>query len=82
MEINDWSDEQDRVQIEQIIRDIEMGQPEKRSSAGYPAAMLAVWLALERRSFSLVDTLDFIVTVNIEPPQTRRNLMTGLAGGP
>jgi hypothetical protein len=36
----------------------------KRSSAGYPAAMLAAWMALERRSFSLVDPLDFIVTVN------------------
>src|SRR3984957_19728352 len=32
--------------------------------------MLAAWMALERRSFSLVDRLDFIVTVNkgIEPP--------------
>jgi hypothetical protein len=31
--------------------------------------MLAAWMALERRSFSLVDLLDFIVTVNkgIEP---------------
>jgi hypothetical protein len=32
--------------------------------------MLAAWMALERWSFSLVDPLDFIVTVNkgIEPP--------------
>ena len=32
--------------------------------------MLASWMALERRSFSLVDLSDFIVTVNkgIEPP--------------
>ena len=42
----------------------------KRSSSGYPAAMLAACIALERRSFSLLDPLDFIVTVNkgIEPP--------------
>src|SRR5271170_1043602 len=41
-----------------------------RSSSGYPAAMLAAWMALESRAFSLVDPLDFIVTVNkgIEPP--------------
>src|SRR3984893_18971113 len=34
-----------------------------------PAAMLAAWMALEKWSFSLVDPLDFIVTVNkgIEP---------------
>src|ERR1700722_14063360 len=36
----------------------------KRSSSGYPATTLAAWIALERRSFSLTDRFDFIVTVN------------------
>ena len=42
----------------------------KRSSFGYPVAMLAARMALEKRSFSLVDRLGFIVTVNkgIEAP--------------
>jgi len=41
----------------------------KQSSSGYPATMLAAWMALERRSFSPADLPDFIVTVNkgIEP---------------
>jgi hypothetical protein len=39
--------------------------------------MLAAWMALERRSLSLVDPLDFIVTVNkgIEPTFSQSGLM-------
>jgi hypothetical protein len=42
----------------------------KKSSSGYPAAMLAAWMALERRPSCLLTPLDFIVTVNkgTEPP--------------
>jgi hypothetical protein len=43
--------------------------PAACAARAHPAVMLAAWMALERRSFSLVDPLDFIVTVNkgIEP---------------
>jgi hypothetical protein len=46
--------------------------------------MLAAWIALERRPFSLVDQLDFIVTVNrgIEPPGCWIFLPPDISGAP
>ena len=46
--------------------------------------MLAAWMALESRSFSLVDLLDFIVTVNkgIEPRDCWIFLPPDISGAP